>query len=190
MPLGRLLPGEILLFCNKRSWFGDFIGRTKAWFIAYAQRNEGFKLEDARWHHAGIYMGDGIAAEAVPKLGLARTPLKPAYNEHEILPRSKLGMTALEGGRVAAAADERVRAKLQYNYGLIAQIVAAKYAKRLGIFGRLLPPLARLLAQEGEICTTLCRHSYAAALGIDIFHSKRDLRAIMPANISETDLLE
>jgi hypothetical protein len=163
--------------------------RFKAWLIRLAQRREGFLPKHSEWHHVAICEDGRNVIEAVPKKGIARTALTPEYAPYEIKIRTRPGISPSERRRVVAAALERHRAGLKYNYGLIARVVAEKYAARLGIFGKLLPGLCRMLARDGDICTTLCRHSYAAALGVDIFRARSDLRAIMPANISETSML-
>ncbi len=80
-------------------------------------------------------------------------------------------------------------ARINYDYRLIFNVLIMKYTRRLNWLGWFLSKFLPSQVRECMICTTLCRHSYAAALRIDIFRAKVDLNTILPAHISASDIL-
>jgi hypothetical protein len=163
--------------------------RFKAWVIKFAQRLEGYPPEHSLWHHAAICQSNGYVIEAVPGAGVTRTSIRPAYDDYDLRTRSKIGMTHADRNRVVRAANERLMARINYDYRLIFNVLIMKYTRRLNWLGWFLSKFLPSQVRECMICTTLCRHSYAAALRIDIFRAKVDLNTILPAHISASDIL-
>jgi hypothetical protein len=67
--VSKWLPGDLLLFSAINP------GRISQSLIKGQERG-GHAPEDARWHHAAVYLGDGInICEAVPRKGVRYTPI-------------------------------------------------------------------------------------------------------------------
>ena len=73
-----LLPGDLLLV----SALDPLLVST---VIISAQERGGYAQEDARWHHAAMYFGEGLGnclCEAVAKDGIRQSPLYPYIGKH------------------------------------------------------------------------------------------------------------
>ena len=93
-------PGDALLFSSIRP---GFMQRR----IVTAQRRSGYAPEHARWHHAGIYLGDRYVCEAVPG-GVRYRPVAEFVPGHLIRARRGRKLDGEQAFRVAMRAVMRL----------------------------------------------------------------------------------
>ena len=93
-------PGDALLFSGTRP---GFMQRR----IVRAQRRLGYAPEHARWHHAGIYLGDRYVCEAVPG-GVRYRPVVEFVPDYLIRARRGRGLDGEQAFRVAMRAVMRL----------------------------------------------------------------------------------
>lgn len=99
-------PGDLLLFSSVRP---SFMQRR----IVEAQRRLGYAPEHARWHHAGVYIGDRYVCEAVP--GSVRyRPVAEFVPGYLIRARRDLELKGEQAFRVAMRAVMRLSKPYSY----------------------------------------------------------------------------
>ena len=86
-------PGDLLLFSAKRP------NRAQR-AIVETQKRSGYAPDDARWHHAAVYIGDRYMCEAVPG-GVRYHPVEDTVGQGLIRVRRDLNGSMEQGFRVA-----------------------------------------------------------------------------------------
>ena len=166
------LPGDLVLFSDLRR---KRIHRQ----IVKTQKQPGHAPDDARWHHAAVYIGDRYLCEARPG-GVRYHPVVESVNRNTLLRvRRNNELTNSERFRVAIRA--LMRLSQPYSYGSILR----------ALFGPVNPRrfVLSLRPQESAvICSQLFHEAYMEATG-SILVERVD-KAVVPAELSATDDLE
>ena len=93
-------PGDLLLFSATR------LNRAQR-AIVQTQNRLGYAQDDARWHHAAVYIGDRYMCEAVPS-GVRYHPVEDVVGQGLIRVRRDLQGSMAQGFRVAIKALMRL----------------------------------------------------------------------------------
>ena len=114
-----LHPGDLLLFSpNLRC--GTGAANKFPFLIESVQRTTyGYCYDDARWHHAAIYVGNGQMIEALYDQGVVVNPLAGRFPNHLLRVRRTLLDTVLQ-----SAVGETIAQVVQANLGKPYQIQA------------------------------------------------------------------
>ena len=164
------LPGDLMLF---NSINPNLISRM----IIKAQREAGFADDDARWHHAAVYVGDNFVCDAVPVGGVRYRTMYSDILVKRMRVRRDLTLTADERYKIAITALTRLRA----SYSIFEVLNFRVGASRLWEVQKL--PLRTF----GIVCSQLYADAYATVtsrLPIRGAH-----RLATPADLSATDVL-
>lgn len=166
------LPGDLLLFSTSRpNLLQQRIVNTQA-KLKYAG-------EDARWHHAAVYIGDRYLCEARPG-GVRYHPVVETINPHTML-RVRKDNTLTQPQRFRLAIRALMRLSQPYSYSSIFRA-----------FFRPLNPWRFVLAlrprERALICSQLFHEAYMEATGSILFE-RADI-AVVPAELSAIDSLQ
>ncbi len=141
---GFLLPGDLILVHNlKLPYF------SKA--IVSAQRNGGYQEEDARWHHAAVYIDGYLICEA--QLSGVKTDYLYQYiPTHLIRIRRDVSLLPDDRWKIVVNALR----KLREPYGF-RSIVALYWQSKIGFWR----PILRFGYTRGVICSQLYAEAYS-----------------------------
>lgn len=139
-------PGDLLLFSATHP---NFAQRQ----IKQAQERLGYGDEDAKWHHAAVYVGDGYMCEARPG-GVRYHPVVDNVRDYLIRARRDEELTLEEAFRVAIRA--LMRLNIYYSY---TSLVAAFLRSWTLDDHRVLSPHYRA-TRSAVICSQLFHDSY------------------------------
>lgn len=166
-------PGDLILVSAIEP---NFISRR----IIRAQENGGFSSEDARWHHAAVYIGEARICEATGT-GVKVNLLYPYIGSHLIRVRRDQRLTPSDGWRIAINALFRLREK--YSFWTILKIA---FQARRGFWNESVWP--NFSSSRAIICSKLYADAYT-------FTTMRTLQNAagetpIPAFLSNTTLLQ
>jgi hypothetical protein len=148
--------------------------------IIAAQERGGFAPEDARWHHAAVYVGDGRICEATLR-GVRTNDLYAYIGTHRIRVRRDPQLTPDDGYRIALAAFGRLR----WYYSswtlvrMLLQSLRGFYAEPVGL---------RFTASHSIICSMLYADAYSLVTRRVLGNTAGETTT--PAFLSSTALLE
>lgn len=162
-------PGDLVLVSAiKPSFVSEHIIRVQK--TKYAD-------EDARWHHAGVYIGDNFICEAL-RSGVIHTSIDKYIDIHKIRVRRDFSLDLEEGYKIAIEA----LCRLHYKYSL-GSIVKLLYQSKFD---------AHLQPRDFSSATTICSQLFADAYGA-VTRRTIDKRAdipITPAALSANSILK
>jgi hypothetical protein len=167
------LPGDLLLVSSLKP---NLITRQ----TITAQERGGYGIDDARWQHAAVYVGEGYVTEASLH-GVRYAPIYPYLGNHLIRLRRPVGLTADDRWRIAVQAAVRTNEK----YGLVS--IASLFAYSfVGLWTR---RRGFSVAQaRSVICSQLYSDAYSRVTGRLI--APPAAGTITPAALSATPELE
>lgn len=121
--------------------------------IVAAQEQGGFDREDARWHHAAVYVGNGRICEATGR-GVAARDIDCYVGTHLIRVRRDPALTGAQGYQIAMHALFRMR--WYYSLWTIARLAVQSsrgfYADPVGL---------RFASSRAVICSSLYADAYS-----------------------------
>ena len=161
-------PGDLVLFSKLRP---NWVERR----IVGAQENLRYSANDARWHHAAVYIGDRYLCEA-RRGGVRYRPVVECIDPNTLLRvRRNFELPQLHQFRVAIRA--LMRLSQPYSYGSIGRA-----------FLRSLNPRSYAIAlhprERAVICSQLFHEAYMEATGSTLV--ERADRDVVPAELSAT----
>ena len=166
------LPGDLVLVSKVSR---NLIERL----IVNTQERLGHAPDDARWHHAAVYVGDRYLCEARPG-GVRYHPVVESVDRNTLLRvRRNYDLTDSERFRVAIRA--LMRLSRAYSYDSIARSFFRPLSPRRFVLA--LRPRKRAL-----ICSQLFHDAYAEVTASNLVD--RLDRAVVPAELSATNKLE
>ncbi len=169
---GDWLHGDLLLFSKISR---NLIERQ----IVNTQTSLGHAPEDARWHHAAVYIGDGFLCEARPG-GVRYRPVVESVDQHTLL-RVRRSMDTNETERFRIAIHALMRLSRSYAYGSVIQTLFRPFSPSR--FALALRPRKRAL-----ICSQLYHDVFAEVSGSNLIdYVDKD---IVPAELSATHKLQ
>jgi hypothetical protein len=167
------LPGDLLLVsASKPGW----VSRQ----IISAQSRGGYSPDDARWHHAAMYIGDAHICEAVGR-GVHAAPMFEYIGGHLLRVRRDSQLSAEARFRLAIKALTRMRNS--YSRGSVFKLFFQSFK---GFWGDSDQPFAPL-GIRAVICSQLYADAYAMATSKLI--TSTPTVQVTPAALSETALL-
>ena len=166
-PPGPIPPAlrEFGRFPNVQAWLpGDLIlfsALTPGWTsqaIIHGQQRGGYALEDARWHHAAVYLGDGVHVCEASLGGVRRVPVYQYVQTHMLRVRRDEHLRSDE--RWLIAMNSLTRLGSSYAFGRILSLARQAWQ---GYWrpGNKLP----LLGMRSVICSELVNDSYSLVTG-------------------------
>lgn len=170
----KWLPGDLLLFSAvSPNWIAQQ--------IIQGQQRGGYAEDDARWHHAAVYLGDGMSiCEAVSR-GVRSIPIYPyIFGGYRLRVRRDNSLSDEERWKVAIQSLTRLRSP----YGFRG-IISLAYQSLQGYWRSRgsLPPLGA----RAVICSQLYSDSYS--LVTERLLVKNPTGTVKPADLSLTPLL-
>lgn len=169
------LPGDLLLFSAIHP---GWIARS----IIQGQQRGGYAEEDARWHHAAVYLGDGISICEAVVTGVRHTPIYPyILGNYRLRVRRDTALTAEERWKVAMQSLTRLASP--YGFSGIVSLARQSWRGYWQSRGSL-PPL---LGARAVICSQLCSDSYSMVTGRLLV--KTPSGTVKPADLSLTPQL-
>jgi hypothetical protein len=170
--LSNLWPGDLLLFSSLKPSAG-----SKA--IAWAQQHGGYCEEDARWHHAAVYVGAKIGICEANLHGVAAKAIYSYVGGHLLRARRDPHISREQGWEVAA--HSLVRLHTKYSKSMILKLAQKAFR---GYWER----VAQSEEASGSvICSKLYSDAYSAATGKALRNAIS--QEITPAFLSQTPLL-
>jgi hypothetical protein len=169
--VSKWLPGDLLLFSAVHpGWIPQSIIR--------GQERGGYAPEDARWHHAAVYLGDGISiCEAVAK-GVRYIPIYPyILGNYRLRIRRDNTLTSEERWKIAMQSLTRLRSP--YGFSGIVSLARQSWRGYWQSRGSL-PPLGA----GAVICSQLYSDSYSMVTGRLLV--KTSTGTVKPADLSLT----
>lgn len=165
-------PGDALLFSSTRP---GFMQRR----IVRAQRRLGYAPEHARWHHAGIYLGDRYVCEAVPG-GVRYRPVVEFVPDYLIRARRGRGLDGEQAFRVAMRAVMRLSKPYSHWRAIRAWLGSWNSGS--------LSPLDYRVRGHAVVCSQLFHDAYMEATGRTLVD--RVDTTVLPAELSACEGLE
>lgn len=167
------LPGDLLLVSSvKPPW----VSRQ----IIASQKRGGYVAEDARWHHAAIYLGEANVCEATGQ-GVHVAPLFGYVGDHLLRVRRDTNLKIEDRFRLAMAA--LLRLGTRYSAGDVVGLFARSFRGYWdGSPGAVSP-----LGARAVICSRL--YSDAYSMVTNNFIASRPTLEVTPAALSETTKL-
>jgi hypothetical protein len=147
--------------------------------IINAQQRGGYADEDARWHHAAIYVGKTNVCEALTT-GVTHGPIYKYVGSHLLRVRRDPLLTPDEGWQLAMEAMTNLRTS--YSFPMIASL--ARKARR-GFWKR--PSKRSALPDRAIICSKLFADAYSITTERIMGNSVAE--EVTPAYLSATDKL-
>jgi hypothetical protein len=169
--VAQLRPGDLILFHALNPGFGS---RT----IIQVQKNGGHHQDDAKWHHAAVYVGEFQICEARLSGGVRLTYLYDYIGTHELRVRRDLALTAPDQWKLVIAA----LSKLQFSYGRMAA-VRLWWQSQHGFWH----PVQSYGDARAIICSQLYGDAYALITGRLLTKGRIGLPT--PADLSLTSVL-
>lgn len=170
----RWLPGDLLLFSAIQP------GRI-ARSIIRGQESGGYAGEDARWHHAAVYLGDGISLCEAVVTGVRHTPIYPyILGNYRLRIRRDITLNSEERWKIAMQSLTRLGA----SYGLRLIPSLAWHSWR-GYWQS--SPGLPLLGVGAVICSQLFSDSYSLVTGRLLVQAPAGV--VKPADLSFTQQL-
>jgi hypothetical protein len=170
--LSSLWPGDLLLVSSLKPTAGSKL-------IVATQQIGGYAEEDARWHHAAVYVGAKIGICEANLDGVAATAIYPYVGGHLLRARRDPHISRDQGWEVAAHSLLRLHAK--YSKGMILKL--AKKAFR-GYWQHVADSEE---ARGSVICSKLYSDAYSAVTGKTLWNAVN--QEVTPAFLSQTPLL-
>ena len=159
-------PGDLVLFSKlRRNW----VERQ----IVGAQENLNYSANDARWHHAAVYIGDRYLCEA-RRGGVSYRPVVECIDTNTLL-RVRRNFELPELHRFRVAIRALMRLSQPYSYGSIGR--AFWHSLNPRSFAIALHPQKRAV-----ICSQLFHEAYMEATGSTLVELAD--RAVVPAELS------
>jgi len=147
--------------------------------IIKAQERGGYAEEDARWHHAAIYVGRSNVCEALTR-GVTHGPIYKYVGSHLLRVRRDPLLTPDDGWQLAMEAMTNLRTS--YSFGAIASL--ARKARR-GFWTR--PSKPSPLPDRAVICSKLFADAYSITTERVMGNSVAE--EVTPAHLSATNKL-
>jgi hypothetical protein len=170
--LSNLWPGDLFLFSSLKPSAG-----SKA--IVWAQQRGGYGAEDARWHHAAVYIGAKIGICEANLHGVAANAIYPYVGGHLLRVRRDPHVSRDQGWEVAV--HSLVRLHTKYSKGMILQLAKKAFQ---GYWQRVAESEE---ARGSVICSKLYSDAYSAATGKALWNAIG--QEVTPAFLSQTPLL-
>lgn len=169
------LPGDLLLF---NAVHPGWIAQS----IIQGQQRGGYAEEDARWHHAAVYLGDGISICEAVACGVRHRPIY-AYilGNYRLRIRRDCALTPEDRWKIAIHSLTRLGSP----YGFIRGILSLSYQSFTGYWqsrGKL-----PILGARAVICSQLYNDSYSLGTGRLLIPSPTG--TVKPADLSLTSKL-
>lgn len=143
----RWRPGDLLLFSAANP---TVISRR----VIEAQLRGGYAEEDARWHHAAVYVGDARICEALAR-GVTADFVYKYVGTHRIRVRRDPLLTPEEGYDVAVRA--LVRSHWTYSFATLLRLLRHSWR---GFHAE--PPVLPFASSRAVICSVLYADAYSA----------------------------
>lgn len=167
------LPGDLLLIsATKPPW----ISRQ----IISAQARGGYSMDDARWHHAAMYIGDANICEAIGS-GVHLAPIFDYIGTHYL--RLRRDVTLSEKDRFRLAVKALARLRNSYSQWSILKL----YARSFPGFWHDSSDAVSFFGVNAVICSQLYADAYAMATS-KLIASVPSVQ-VTPAALSETTQL-
>jgi len=169
----QLLPGDLLLFHHTRP---PFVSRS----IIKAQLNGGHHADDAKWHHAAVYIGNLMICEAQISGGVQLAFLYEKYiGKHEIRIRRDQNLNSAQRYDIVINALFRLRTR--YSFRSIARLLIGSQRG----FWR------HPFQSFGDAQSTICSQLYADAYALTTNHLivQKGIGLSTPADLSLTPQL-
>ncbi|MEA2337688.1 MAG: hypothetical protein QOE82_1695 [Thermoanaerobaculia bacterium] len=147
--------------------------------IINAQQSGGYAADDARWHHAAIYVGRSNVCEALTN-GVAHGPIYKYVGSHLLRVRRDPLFTPDDGWQLAMEAMTNLRTS--YSFGAIASLL--RKARR-GFWNR--PSNPSPLPDRAVICSKLFADAYSITTERVMGNSVAE--EVTPAFLSATNKL-
>jgi hypothetical protein len=167
------LPGDLLLISSIRP---PWISRQ----IIAAQTRGGYSMEDARWHHAAMYIGDANICEATAS-GVNLVPIFDYVGTHKLRLRRDPLLTDKDRFRLAVKALARLRNS--YSQWSVLKL----YARSFPGFWHDSGDSVSFFGASAVICSQLYADAYAMATS-KLITSVPSVQ-VTPAALSETSEL-
>jgi hypothetical protein len=148
--------------------------------IRAAQEYGGYAADDARWHHAAVYVGDGRICEALGS-GVRTSLVYKYVGTHSIRVRRDLRVSAAEGYKIAVTALFRMRS--DYSFWTVVRML---YQSRRGFHGE--PVGLRFASSRAVICSMLYADAYSLVTQRVLGNTAGDVPT--PAFLSSTTQLQ
>lgn len=168
--IGDWLPGDLLLVSAVHP---GWISRN----IIKAQTRGGYTAEDARWHHAAMYIGDANVCEAIGR-GVQLTPIFDYVGSHYLRVRRDNSLTNDDRYRLVVKALARLRNS--YSRGGVLKLFLKSFSGYWKNSGSPVTPFG----VRAVMCSQLYAEAYAMAtskLVVNIAFTE-----VTPAALSET----
>lgn len=146
--------------------------------IVDAQRRLGYAEDDARWHHAAVYIGDRYMCEAVVS-GVRYHPVADLVGNRLIRVRRNSALSQQQRFRVAIRALMRLSKPYDFWSVTLSWLRSGGSA-----FGRAVSREFRV-RRDAEICSQLFHDAYMEATGHALVRSAD--REVVPADLSACD---
>ncbi len=161
-------PGDLLLFSAKR-----FNRAQRA--IVDTQKRLGYALDDARWHHAAVYIGDRYMCEAIPG-GVRYHPVEDVVGQGLIRVRRDPKGSQAQGYQVAIKALIRLPKSYAFRSALRSWLRShgTEFARAFSHEFR--------IERDAVICSQLFHDAFMEATSRTLI--QRADRDVMPAELS------
>ena len=174
--VSKWLPGDLLLLSSIKP-------RRISQYIIHGQERGGYASEDARWHHAAVYLGDGInICEAVPGKGVRYTPIYHYIGGYLLRIRRDPTLTMDQRWRIAMQSLTRLGSS--YGFRGILSLIRQSWQGYWQPDNRL--PL--LVVARTLICSQLFSDSYTMVTGRLLVQQPHH-GIVKPADLSFTSQL-
>ncbi len=170
--LSKLWPGDLLLVSALKPTVG-----SKA--IAWVQEKGGYGVDDARWHHAAVYVGARIGICEANLHGVAASAMYPYIGGYLLRARRDPHISREEGWEVAAHSLIRIHTK--YSKSTILKLVKKAFG---GYWKRVADSED---TRRAVICSRLYSDAYSAVTGRVLWNAVS--QEVTPAFLSQTPLL-
>ena len=166
-------PGDLVLVSSSKQ---PYLSRK---IIAF-QENGGFAPDDARWHHAAVYVGQRRICEALVT-GVTTSLIYKYIGNHKLRVRRDPQISPSDGYEVALNAMLRMRSS--YSFWTILRMM---FQSRRGFYDQ--PAGMSLASSRATICSKLYADAYSLATMRVLGNAADDVPT--PAFLSSTNLLQ
>ena len=163
-------PGDLLLVSATRP---PFASRA----VISAQQSGGYRTEDARWHHAAVYIGGRIGLCEATLRGVGSGPIYPYIGKHLLRVRRDPALSREEGWEIAVSALTRLRSS--YSFGSI-----VRHTLQAGSGFWKPSSHAHYSRTRSVICSQLYADAYSMVTGKVLFNPANG--EVSPAFLSST----
>lgn len=171
--LVQFLPGDLVLVSNLRPTKNHHV-------IEWVQRKGGYSQEDARWHHAAVYLGNGDICEADLDGVGCRAIYRYVKGHHLIRVRRDSDLTSDERWKIAIRSLTRLRQAYAFSY-----LPELLWMSLSGFWKQ--PEKPGQLPKRAKICSQLYVDAYSPVTQRVLVNTASG--EITPAFLSSTDRL-